>query len=60
MQLEENVGPVILINKFNVAPEDIDAFIKAWTNDSYYLKEQPGYISTQFHRGIGGSTVFIN
>jgi hypothetical protein len=23
-QMEENVGPVILINKFNIKPEDVD------------------------------------
>ncbi|MEH2407430.1 antibiotic biosynthesis monooxygenase family protein [Nostoc sp.] len=60
MQLDENISPVILINKFNVAPEDVDALIKAWVDDSAYMKEQPGYISTQLHRGIGESCVFIN
>ena len=24
------------------------------------MKQQPGYISTQLHRGIAGSTVFMN
>jgi hypothetical protein len=28
-QMEANVGPVIVINKFNVKPEDIDQFLKA-------------------------------
>ena len=60
MQLEENVGPVVLINKFNVAPEEADALVKAWVDDCFYMKEQPGYISTQLHRGIGDSCVFIN
>lgn len=59
-QLEAAIAPVILINKFNIAPEDVDAFLKAWTDDSVYFKEQPGYISTQLHRGIAGSGVFIN
>jgi hypothetical protein len=35
-QMEENVGPVILINKFNVKPEDIDQLIKAWAADAAY------------------------
>jgi hypothetical protein len=30
-QMEENVSPVILINKFNVKPEDVDQLLKAWT-----------------------------
>jgi hypothetical protein len=29
-QMEANVGPVILINKFNVKPKDIDQFLKTW------------------------------
>jgi quinol monooxygenase YgiN len=59
-QLEENVSPVILINKFNVKPEEADQFLKAWADDAAYFKSQPGFISTQLHRGIGGSGVFVN
>jgi len=29
-QLEENVGPVILLNKFTVKPEDVDEFLKVF------------------------------
>jgi hypothetical protein len=28
VQMEENIGPVILINKFNVNPEEVDQFLK--------------------------------
>jgi heme-degrading monooxygenase HmoA len=60
-QMEEvNICPVILINKFNVKPEDVDQFLKAWTADAQIMKRQPGFISTQLHRGIAGSCVFIN
>jgi quinol monooxygenase YgiN len=59
-QLEENVGPVILINKFNVKPEEANQFLKAWADDAAYFKSQPGFISAQLHRGIGGSGVFVN
>jgi heme-degrading monooxygenase HmoA len=59
-QMEVNVGPVILINKFNVKPEDIDQFLKAWAVDAAYFKKQQGFISTQLHRGIAGSCVFMN
>jgi heme-degrading monooxygenase HmoA len=59
-QLAEEVGPVILINTFRVAPEDVDALLAAWAADAAYLKQQPGFISTQLHRGIGGSGVFLN
>jgi hypothetical protein len=59
-QLEENVSPIILINKFNVKPEEADQFLKAWADDAAYFKSQPGFISAQLHRGIGGSGVFVN
>ena len=59
-QMEENGGPVILINKFNVKSEDIDQLMKAWAADAAYFKQQPGFISAQLHRGIGGSCVFVN
>ena len=62
VQLEEEEGgrPVILINKFNVKPKDLDQLLNAWTADAAYLKQKPGFIYSQLHRGIGGSCVFIN
>ena len=57
---EKNIGPVILINKFNVKPEDVDMFPRAWAAEAEIMKRQPGFISTQLHRGIAGSCVFIN
>jgi deazaflavin-dependent oxidoreductase (nitroreductase family) len=59
-QLEDSGGPVILVNKFDVPPDDVDRFIAAWTQDAQYFKQQPGYISAQLHRGIAGSGVFLN
>ena len=38
-QWEENVGPVILINKFSVNPEDFDQFLKAWAAEAGKFKE---------------------
>jgi len=60
MQLGESVSPVVLINIFNVASADVDALLKAWEADANWMKKQPGFISTQLHRGIGGSCVFLN
>jgi heme-degrading monooxygenase HmoA len=59
-QLSEEVGPVILINTFRVAPEDADTLLEAWAADAAYLKQQPGFISAQLHRGIAGSGMFLN
>jgi heme-degrading monooxygenase HmoA len=59
-QAEQNASPVILINKFNVKPEEAEQFLKAWAADASFFKQQPGFVSTQLHRGIGGSSVFLN
>lgn len=60
-QMEDDVGgSVILINKFIIKAEDVDQFLKAWTDDATIFKQQPGFISTQLHRGIAGSGTFIN
>lgn len=53
-------GPIVLINVFTVDPADEDALLVAWTHDANFMKAQPGYISTQLHQGIGGSSTFIN
>jgi len=59
-QLGADVSPVILVNMFTVSESDIPALLTAWEDDANWMKLQPGYISTQLHRGIGGSTVFMN
>jgi heme-degrading monooxygenase HmoA len=59
-QLQADGGPVVLMNQFNVAPEDVDRFLEVWTDDAGFMKRQPGFISTQLHRGIAGSTTFMN
>src|ERR671934_2087956 len=59
-QLEEDVGPIVFVNKFTVNPEDIDEFLKAWEAYAAYFKSQPGLISAQLHKGIGASGIFIN
>jgi heme-degrading monooxygenase HmoA len=59
-QLGADVSPVVLVNIFQVAPADIPALVEAWEADANWMKLQPGYISTQLHQGIAGSTVFMN
>ncbi len=48
-QIQSEQTPVVLVNVFTVAAADAN-----------WMKKQPGYISTQLHRGIAGSTVFLN
>lgn len=59
-QLAQVVGPVVLVNTFQVEPEDADALLDAWGADAGYLKTRPGFISTQLHRGAAGSSTFLN
>jgi heme-degrading monooxygenase HmoA len=59
-QMDEDIGPVILINKFNVNPEEVDQFLKVFASTTEILKQQLRYISAQLHRGIAGSCTFVN
>ena len=59
-QLNSEGSPVVLVNVFNVDAGDIPALLKAWEEDANWMKQQPGYISTQLHQGIAGSTIFLN
>ncbi|MGI9435555.1 MAG: antibiotic biosynthesis monooxygenase family protein [Geminicoccaceae bacterium] len=59
MQSNED-GSVVLINVFTVDSADEAALLAAWSHDAAFMKAQPGYISTQLHKGIGGSSTFIN
>jgi hypothetical protein len=44
-QLQEDGGPVVLMNQFNVAPEDVERFLEVWVDDAAFMKRQPGFIS---------------
>ena len=59
-QLQQETGSVVLINTFRVAPEEVDHLLAAWAEDAAYMKQQPGFIATQLHRGTAGSTTFVN
>ena len=59
-QLRHETGPVVLINTFTVAPEDAERLLAVWAEDAAFMKRQPGFISTQLHRGTAGSTTFVN
>jgi heme-degrading monooxygenase HmoA len=59
-QLGDAGGPVVLINTLTVKPEEAEQLLDAWANDATWMKQQPGFISTQLHRGIAGSGVFLN
>jgi quinol monooxygenase YgiN len=59
-QLQEDGGQVVLINQFEVPPQDAERFLEVWADDAAFMTRQPGFISTQLHRGTAGSSTFMN
>lgn len=49
----------ILINLFDVGPDDQDRFKQAWLTDAKFFARN-GCISAQLHQGIEGSRMFMN
>jgi hypothetical protein len=45
-QLDEDVGPIVLMNKFNVNPDEVDEFLKVFAKTEIF-KQQPGFVSAQ-------------
>jgi len=59
-QLQATATPVVLVNLFTVAETDTPALMAAWEKDANWMKRQAGFISTQLHRAVGGSCLFMN
>lgn len=59
-QMKTQETAIVLMNVFTIDPADEDALLKAWAHDADFMKAQPGYISTQLHKGIAGSSTYIN
>jgi heme-degrading monooxygenase HmoA len=59
-QLDIPQSPVILVNVFTVGAADVDELLRVWQDDAAFMKRQPGFISTQLHRAIGESYMFMN
>ena len=59
-QLQDQTGPVVLVNVFTIPPGRLDDAITVWAEDAAFMKRQPGFISTQLHRGTAGSNVLVN
>ncbi len=59
-QMALDAGPVVLVNLFTVDPSEQDQIVDAWKADAQWMKKQPGYISTQMHKAVGDSCMFLN
>ena len=59
-QLQEETGPVALINTFFVPSEVTEEFLRLWQEDAVLIKASPGFISTQLYQGVAGSQLLVN
>ena len=59
-QLGIDASPVVLVNVFTLDKADEPALLRAWEHDAQFMKQQPGFISTQLHRAIGESPTYLN
>jgi len=59
-QLAVDVSPVVLVNVLTLDKADEQAFLRAWQDDAQFMRQQPGFISTQRHRAIGESPTYLN
>jgi heme-degrading monooxygenase HmoA len=59
-QITLEASPIILVNIFTLEEADESIFLQAWQDDATFMKQQPGFISTQLHRAIGKSPTYFN
>ena len=59
-QLAVDASPVVLVNVFTLDKADERALLQAWEHDAQFMKQQPGFISTQLHRAVGESPTYLN
>ena len=59
-QLAIEASPVVLVNVFTLDKADEQTFLQAWQTDAAFMKQQPGFISTQLHRALGESPTYLN
>jgi heme-degrading monooxygenase HmoA len=59
-QLAADAAPVVLVNLFTLDAADEAIFLDAWHNDAAFMKQQPGFISTQLHRALGENPTYLN
>ena len=51
-QLDAATGPIVLANVMNVPADQVDQLVQVWAADATFMRAQPGFISTQLHRGV--------
>lgn len=59
-QIAIDAVSIVLVNVFTLDKADEQTFLRAWQVDADFMKNQPGFISTQLHRAIGDSPTYLN
>lgn len=59
LQIEQEGGPVTLINHVTAAEEDVPEMRRLWAREIAFFRAQPGHISTDLYQGIGGSRSYV-
>lgn len=59
-QIGIDASPAVLVNVITLDKADEQRFLRAWTDDAQFMKQQPGCISIQLHRAIGDSPTYLN
>ncbi|RJF87679.1 antibiotic biosynthesis monooxygenase [Oleomonas cavernae] len=59
-QVAIDAAAVVLVNVFTLDKADEQTFLRVWQDDAAFMKQQPGFISTQLHRAIGESPTYLN
>jgi heme-degrading monooxygenase HmoA len=60
VQLRAPSGPVVLVNTFFVPEPAQEEFLAGWREQAAHMASCPGFVSTQLHRGTGGSRLLLN
>jgi hypothetical protein len=58
-EFETEVGPVILMHKFKVTPDEVEEFPKVFTDTIKIFKQQPGFISAHVSLGVQHSLITL-
>lgn len=53
-------GQIVLINTFEVAEGQAEAFQAGWERVADVLRRQPGFVSTTLHKPVGSSRLWVN
>ena len=52
------MSTVVLINAFEVAPDQDEAFLRGWEAARDFMQRQTGYVSTRLHRSLDPTARF--